>query len=292
LRKALKDFAKGCLDYARPTLITLSCEAVGGDVKLASLAGEALILICGAFELHDDIIDKSYVRGPRRRKTILGKYGVNVALLAGDGLLIKGFSHLSKLYEASLPKELARNVIDLICECFTELGSAEALELKFFGSLDIKLSSYLRVLRLKAADVEAYTRIGALLGGGSREEVEALGRYGRLLGMMVIVRDELKDLLEYGSELLSRIRNEYLPLPLIYALNKPGFKDQIKALLSGGVVDRRVGLKLVRIAERSGGINYALRLLKRLGREALEALKPVKGNVEPLKLLVEATIPC
>ncbi len=292
MRNALKDFAKSCLDYARPALIRLSCEAVGGDAKLASLVGEALIMICGAFELHDDIIDKSYLRGPRRRKTILGKYGVNVALLAGDGLLIKGFSLLSKLYETSLPKELARSVIDLVCECFTELGSAEALELKFFGSLDIKLSSYLKVLRLKAADVEAYTRIGALLGGGSSEEVEALGRYGRLLGMMVIVRDELKDLLEYGSELLSRIRNEYLPLPLIYALNKPGFKDQIKALLSGGVVDRRVGLKLVRIAERSGGINYALRLLKRLGREALEALKPVKGNVEPLKLLVEATIPC
>jgi len=285
-RRALREFMSRWRDYTRPAIIRLSCKAVGGDVDATLKVASALILVSGAFDLHDDIIDRSYVRGPRRRKTILGRYGENITLLVGDALLLRGTWLLSR--ELARMK-ISRRRVEEILNLLFELGVAEALELRFVGKLDVKPDEYLKVVELKAADVEAYAKLGGVIGGGSEDQVEALGLYGRRLGMIAIVRDDLEDLLNYKVELKSRIMHESLPLPLVYALNSPGHReDVLEALSMSGDEGLR---RLVKVVEKSGGIDATLNLLSKLVNEAEEALDRVGGDVEGLRLLVKAAVP-
>ncbi|PCN50281.1 hypothetical protein B6U99_05320 [Candidatus Geothermarchaeota archaeon ex4572_27] len=286
-RRAILEFMRRWRDYTRPALMSLSCRAVGGRPEDVVGVAAALILVSGAFDLHDDIIDRSYVRGPRRRKTILGRYGEEVALLIGDALLLRGSWMLAReLSRFRLRPSRLREALDLIFE----LGSAEALELELVGRVDVKVEDYLRLVEMKAADVEAYAKLGALIGGGSDEQVEALGAYGRRLGMITILRDDIEDLLNYKVELRSRVLREVLPLPLIYALSSEARGEVVEILRRGELGDEELE-RLVELADRSGGVDNTLSLIDRLAEEAERALDRVGGSVEGLRVLVRAAAP-
>jgi len=88
---ALVHFISYFRDVVRPSLLSLACEAVGGDPKATVQIGESLILLSGAFDVHDDIIDKTMARG---EETVVGKFGNDIALLVGDALIFKGLAEL------------------------------------------------------------------------------------------------------------------------------------------------------------------------------------------------------
>ena len=203
-------------DLARPTLLSLCCEAAGGKPDATIPFAVPLSLISGALDIQDDIIDQSKTK--HGRPTVYGKYGKEIALLAAGALLFKGFTLLQKAC-MQIPTEKATKIIDLVKNMFYELGDAEAMELKLRGRLDITEKEYLHIVRKKAADVEAHARIGAILGNATTIEEENLANYGRLLGMVIIIRDDILDSLD-TKELKHRMTREHIPLPLIYALEK------------------------------------------------------------------------
>jgi len=208
-------------DLARPTLMSICCEAVGGDPNATIPFAVPLSLISGALDIQDDIIDQSKTK--HGRPTVYGKYGKEIALLTADALLFKGFTLLNQAC-LEIPKEKASKIIKTIKDMFYELGDAEALELNLRGRTDITPEEYLHIIRKKAADVEAHTKIAAILGNAQKEAEEILSHYGRILGMIIILRDEIIDTLDL-KELSHRLKREHLPLPLIYYTNKA--KSQI-----------------------------------------------------------------
>lgn len=215
-KKVLGRFSRRWRDYTRAALMVMSCQAVGGDSRVVRQAAKALVLCGGAFDLHDDIIDKSFARKKRRIASIQGIYGMEATLLAGDALLIAGLSMLSEMPD--VPKSRAQQAVNEIRSGLFELGSAEMEELSLVRNLNSNPRRYLHIVHMKAADVEAYTKVGAMLGGGNQEECEALGRYGRHLGEVCIIRDDLEDTFNDDWELRSRICKESLPLPIIFSL--------------------------------------------------------------------------
>ncbi|MEM2907671.1 MAG: polyprenyl synthetase family protein, partial [Candidatus Hadarchaeales archaeon] len=195
-KEALTYFMSKWRDLVRPSLVSLACEAVGGDPSLAEPIGKALSFLSGATDIHDDIIDQT--KEKEWGRTVLGKFGVDLSLMAGDALIFKGFQELFEgLARLDLPLERKLAIVRAVKELYFEMFDGEALELRFRGRTDVKPEEYLEVVRKKAADVEACTRVGAMLGGGSEEQVEALARYGRLLGMIVLLRNDLEDLLDF-----------------------------------------------------------------------------------------------
>jgi len=219
-KSAILSFSEKWKDYSRAALMVLCCEAVGGDPATVLPAAKALVLSGGAFDLHDDIVDGSFIRTDKGALTTLGKYGPNVTLLTGDALLIEGLSQLYLLAK-HMPLEKVSEIVRTIKNGLYELGSAEVDELELVRNVKVTPEMYLRIVKMKAADVESYTRVGAIAGGGTQEEIDALGAFGRLLGMVVILRDDIEDTFNDKRELLSRITKESLPLPMIYSLNDP-----------------------------------------------------------------------
>lgn len=287
-REALSYFMKDYWhDLARPSLLSLTCEAVGGDPEITVLIAIPMTLISGALDIHDDIIDQS--KRKDGRQTVYGKFGKDVALLIGDALLFKGLTLLSKADEKNIPTEKKRIIIDIVKNMFFELGNAEALELQFRGKLDVTPEEYLRVMRKKAADVEAHTRISAILGGASPEKIEALGEYGRLLGMLILLRDDWIDILDF-EESRRRITKESLPLPLLYGLHQSGVRDRLREMVVKRPVTRKNAESILKTIQKTDVPQIYAKLMSELVDQAI--LKLEIGNVksEILQQLVKSTL--
>ena len=274
-------------DVARPALLSLVCEAVGGDPDTTTPIAIPMMLISGAIDIHDDIIDQSKIKGSR--PTVLGKFGKDIALLVGDALLFKGFTLLYEAVQKGIPADKVTAIVDIIKRTFFELGDAEALELQFRGRIDITQEEFLRVVRKKAADVEAHTRISAILGGGTKEEIEALGEYGRLLGILILLRDDLIDMIDL-EEAVHRSKKEYLSLPILYALQNPKIKSILSPLLLKKAITKKEAKTILEITDKAGGLRRVETLTQRLAIDALSHIEQIRYNKEPLKLLANAMV--
>jgi geranylgeranyl diphosphate synthase type I len=227
-REALQYYAENFLEPTPPAFLALACEAVGGNAEKTTMMGAAMTLFVGTIDIHDDIIDQSKRKGDR--PTVFGEFGKEIALLTGDALFLKGFTLFQKTVEILQPEKMAQ-VAEVIQTEFFEMGDAHALEVYLKGKLDVTPEEYMQLVKMKAASTEAYIKIGAILGGGTEKEIEALARYGRIWGMLSKLRNDFADLFE-PYELKSRMQNEILPLPLLYAFENSAIKKKIIQILS------------------------------------------------------------
>src|SRR3972149_4246174 len=177
LREALRYFMEELWDdILHPALLSLACEAVGGNPEETINFGAAIVLLAGGADIHDDIIDQSIVKGSK--KTVFGKFGRDIAILAGDALLLKGVYLLHEACE-HLPGNEKKEILKLMRDAVFEVSGAEAKEATLRGRTDILGQEYLDIINRKVASAEATARIGAILGGGTKSEIAVLGHYGR-----------------------------------------------------------------------------------------------------------------
>jgi geranylgeranyl pyrophosphate synthase len=288
---ALKYFARVTLQGGLPVfpaLISLSCEAVGGKTEKTTSIGAALTLIAGAADIHDDIIDQSTTK--YSKKTVFGKFGSAIALLAGDALLMQGLMFLHRECE-SLPKEQRQAILSLIPSALFEISNAEAKETRLMRKLDTKPQEYFEVIRLKAVVPEVHCKIGGILGNANEETVQSLGHYGRTFGIVSTVRDEFIDLLEY-PELRNRMKNECPPLPMLYALQNSEIKKEVKPLVKSSNLTKKDANKIVKIVLNSKQVQELKKRIDLMIREEVRRVsfiieEPLQKNVT---LLLQAMI--
>jgi geranylgeranyl diphosphate synthase type I len=273
-------------DVTRPALLSLVCEAVGGDPGITTPIAVSITLISGATGIHDDIIDQSKSKGSR--PTVYGKFGKDIALLVGDALLFKAFNVLYKAVEKGVSAKKIAAISDIINRAFFELGDAEAFALRFRGRTDVTPEDYLSVVRKKAADIEAYTRISAILGNGSEEEIEALGEYGRLLGMLGILRADMIDMLDL-EESVHRVRKEHFSLAILYALQNPTMKPMIESLLKK-TIKTKDAEKLSMLVDKAGGFTLMHKCMQELAENAYSKLEKIKHNKNYLNLVIRGML--
>lgn len=242
--QALRYFSKVTLHNALPVfpaLIAISCEAVGGNAERTIPVGEAIVLISAAADLHDDVIDQSFVKGTKQ--TVMGKFGAGTTILAGDILLVQGFKQLTEALE-SVPKMQSKEILKLVSDAVFEICRAESLEGQLYNRLDLTPNEYHEVIKLKAVVPELAMKIGAILGNGCVKDVKNLGKFGRTYGINSIIIEEFVDLLD-TEELKNRLKNECPPLPIIYALQNSQIRASLIALLNAEMLDENAYRRLV-----------------------------------------------
>ena len=124
-RDALRYFIGGWNDVLHPALVWLACEAVGGKPQTTDKVGAALVLLAGGADIHDDVIDESLTKASKQ--TVFGKFGKDVAILAGDTLLLEGIYLLHEACE-NLEVTKKKKILDLANRAFLEISGAEAAE--------------------------------------------------------------------------------------------------------------------------------------------------------------------
>jgi geranylgeranyl diphosphate synthase type I len=275
LRDALQYFIQELWhNFQHPALLVLTCESVGGKPEKTTSIGVALILLTGAADIHDDIIDQSKTKGSK--PTVFGKFGRDIALLAGDALLLKGFTLLSKAC-GGLPKKQGETIINLVEDAFFEIGIAEAKETSFKGNWDLAPEEYLDIIRMKAAIADVTARIGAIIGGGSSEEIEAFGRYGRTLGILATIRDDFIDIFE-PDEIKNRAENECLPLPVLYVFRDQKVKNKIINILRKGELREDDTYEIVQAITETENMQVLKKEVQVLLESSIQSLKIVENR--------------
>ena len=184
----------------RPFMVCRCCEVVGGQRAAAWTAAAAVECVHAFSLIHDDLpaLDDDDLR--RGRPSNHKVYGENIAILAGDGLLTLAFELLTR--EPFDPGRAVAMVRVLAVGVGHEgmIGGQAADVLSEGTAPDLALVRSIH-RRKTAALFEASCRLGALAGGGSGDQVEALGRYGQLLGLAFQIADDLLDVEGAGEAL-------------------------------------------------------------------------------------------
>lgn len=286
VREALRYLAGYWVDTTRPALLSIACEAVGGDPNAANPIAAPLTLICEAVDLHDDIIDQSVKK--KNHLTLYGKFGKDITMLIGDALLFKGFTLLNEA-ETEISHEKMEAILRITKNLFFELGEAEALEISFRRRLDVRVEDYLSMVRRKAADFEAYMRISATLANASKKETETLAQYGRILGVLVILGDDNSDMFD-TNELANRIANEALPFPILLALENEKLRKKLLPVLQKRKVTKKEADGILGLVYSAGIFETTGAHLKNLINEGKRLLRNVT-NSKIATLVLESTYP-
>jgi geranylgeranyl pyrophosphate synthase len=259
-----------------PALISMSCEAVGGEAEKTAPFGEAIVLISAAADLHDDVIDQSFIKG--MKQTVLGKFNSSTAILAGDILLSEGFKQLTEASEV-IPKTQAKKILQLVSDSLFEICTAETLEIQLHSKPDLTPSELHEVIRLKAVVPELAMKIGAILGNGNSKVVKDLGHFGRTYGINSIIIEEFVDMLDV-EELRNRIKNECFPLPILYAIQNLQIKANLLPLLNAETLNKSVNEKIVETVLESCEMQVLQKILVSNATTEVKKLpKTVKGKI-------------
>jgi len=168
----------------RPIILVLAAESVGAIDDNTLTASCAVEFLHMESIIHDDIIDNEALR--RQKDPFHIKYGYNTSVLTGDFVLglILGIS--SRLDNARITKELASTAM--------LMSEGEMIESRLETSEDVTFDDYLKVIEYKTAVAfQAASRIGAIIGKGTEEEIESLTEYGKNIGIAYQIRDDLFD---------------------------------------------------------------------------------------------------
>lgn len=265
----------------RPTVTLLSFHAVGGtNVERVVQIAAALELIHTATLLHDDINDGGALR--RGKLAAYQKYGVPHAIVAGDFLFTQAFAVGGKFEDP---------IVDITAEACRHLAEGEIRQQSRARDLSLTEEEYIDIIRRKTAwPISAGARVGALLGGGSKEEVAILGAYGTSLGIAFQIVDDILDVVGdeevIGKPTGTDLREGNVTLLAIGALQN-GAKDAEELARLYRKADKtpdevRRGLVILR---RSGGVEAARERARAFGEEAKAAVGPLPPGPRKLELL-------
>jgi geranylgeranyl diphosphate synthase type II len=161
--------------------------------------------------VHDDLpcMDDDDLR--RGKATCHVVYGEPIAVLAGDALLSLAFKHMADVdsYPADVDTDKhAARVVRAIGELARCIGSeglvaGQVVDLEMTGSTETVPLDRLEYIHLHktAALLEASVVIGAIIGGGSDEQIERLRKYARSIGLLFQVVDDILDVTKSSEEL-------------------------------------------------------------------------------------------
>ena len=268
LRNAFEHYIEHWDDFTHAGLFSMACEAVGGNPDDSVLAQAAIAMMAAAFDLHDDIIDKS--KAKNKIPTVYGKFGVEMALLLGNAFLIEGFKIFADS-TTTFPKEKRKNILETTKNLLFEVGNAHSLEICLKQSKRVTPNDYLMITELKAASIEADLMLGAIFGGGNETEVAILAKLGRIIGVLATLRDDLVDVFDI-EELRQRIAVQDLPLPLLFSMQDNKMKPRFMTILSKPRITRSAVAELVDLTLEAKPVAQMKDRMQLLMREGLTLL--------------------
>jgi geranylgeranyl diphosphate synthase, type II len=188
----------------RPVLMLAACEAVGGEINNVLPAACAIEMIHSYSLIHDDLPamdDDDFRRGsPTNHKV----YGEATAILAGDGLLTEAFILLSNPgIWGDVSADCSREVIHLLAKSAGSRGmvGGQVVDMEAEQKpVDLPTLEYIHTHKTGAL-IRAAIEIGALLGGATNAQREALCRYAEAAGLAFQIADDILDVVADQSQL-------------------------------------------------------------------------------------------
>ena len=243
----------------RPALTLLSCQAVGGKPEKALKAAAAIELTHTFSLIHDDIMDNDDTR--RGKPAVHKVWGEPLAILAGDSLFAKSFELLSQSAEDNIAYERVVDALQILTNSCINICEGQALDMAFEDTFNVTKDEYMNMIYKKTGDlITASTTIGAIMGGASSNEIQALRTYGKQIGLAFQIQDDYIDLTgdeSIGKPVGSDLVEGKKTLMVVYALEKANKEDHDRLVELLEANDESIIPEAMEILEKYGAINYA-----------------------------------
>ncbi|GLC81276.1 farnesyl-diphosphate synthase [Lacrimispora brassicae] len=197
----------------RPMLMEETYRLFGGSGKEIEPFMAAIEMIHTSSLIHDDLpcMDNDTLR--RGLPTAWVKFGYDMAVLAGDGLLIYSMETAAKAISMSDRPDLVARCMGILAEKTGIYGmiGGQTVDVELAGK-PIPKEKLDFIYRLKTgALLEASMMIGAVLGGADEKQLKLVENMASCLGMAFQIQDDILDLTSseevLGKSVLSDEKN-------------------------------------------------------------------------------------
>ena len=235
------------------------------------LGGVAVELVHLASLYHDDVIDEATMR--RGTDSVNSRFGNLMAIVGGDYLLARS---------AEIAASLGTEVAGLLATTLSRLCQGQVSEVKTAFSVERTAEQYFEAIAGKTAALMATScRIGALTGQATRDEVEALTRFGTNFGMVFQLRDDILDVVatdgELGKPPGQDLAEGVYTLPVLHALAEDEIGPELAALLGQPLALPERDKARAMVAS-STGIAATIAVGRQFAEKATEALGGVVSD--------------
>jgi octaprenyl-diphosphate synthase len=252
----------------RPALLLLSAKLFDYQGRGAVRLGAVVEIIHTATLVHDDIIDEARTR--RGRPAANTQWGNSKCVLAGDWLYMQAFK--------VAVQERNFRILDTLIELTQQMVEGELLQMEKLGKL-ITLDEHFDLIYRKTACLfSVCMRMGAILGGATPEQEDALGQYGRDLGMAFQIVDDVLDLTAsegvLGKPVASDLREGKVTMAVIHALERctPDEHAKIETILRDRGFNGVTHAQILDILQRYGSLDAATNHASQYAESARRAI--------------------
>ncbi len=185
----------------RPFLTACTVSAMAPDHKIPEHNIQRVAAAVECFHkaslIHDDIEDGDEKR--YGQETLHAKYGIPVALNAGDLLIGWGYQLLSEL---DVSADLRTSLINSAAHAHRIMCLGQGEELVWSKSpRSLSSDQVLEIFRRKTSPAfDVALSLGAMLAGAKESELSCLLQYSEAMGVAYQIRDDLEDYLVPGED--------------------------------------------------------------------------------------------
>jgi len=176
----------------RPVLTLMAAELFGmQEMDEIIPAAKAVEFFHNFSLIHDDLMDKAPLR--RGKTTVHEKWDANIAILSGDGLLVKAYEEISKCNPIYLPATLK-----ILSKVAMEVCEGQQLDMDYESRDSLTMPEYLEMIRLKTSVLlGGALQLGAILSGADERQQQLIYDFGENVGLAFQLQDDILD--AYGD---------------------------------------------------------------------------------------------
>ncbi len=252
----------------RPALLLLSAKLFDYRGEGAVRLGAVVEIIHTATLVHDDIIDEAKTR--RGRPAANTQWGNSKCVLAGDWLYMQAFK--------VAVQERNFRILDALIELTQQMVEGELLQIEKLGIFISQEEYFDLIYRKTACLFSVCMRLGAILGGATPQQEEAVGNYGRDLGMAFQIVDDVLDLTAsedvLGKPVASDLREGKVTMAVIHALERATVEERSKVekVLSERGFNGVTHAQILAILSRYGSMEAATECAIRYAESARKSI--------------------
>ncbi len=271
-------------------LASSACSGV--PPSICTSAAAAIEHFHTAALIHDDIADEAELR--RGEPCMHCTEGIGLAINAGD--LALSLVNGTVVEDPDLDDHTKVRVISELIEMTRRTIEGQALDIGWArdGRYDITPEDYLVMATHKTAHYSGAVplAVGAIIGGGTAEEVEALRSYGLDTGLAFQIQDDLLNLIGSEESMKKDFRSDITEgkrtLVVVHALSNaaPEARERLIQILSAKEKDPAVLAEAVDIMQATGSIEYARSYAENLTNVAKGRLVQKVGPSPSRELLI------
>ena len=171
----------------RPLLTLIACDLFGANPEEAIHSALAVELFHNFSLIHDDILDKAPLR--RGSATVHVKWCDNVALLSGDGMLVKSYQILSDSNPLQVPP-----LLKLFSKTAIEVCEGQQMDMNFETWDKVSIENYIEMITNKTAVLLGCSLgMGAICANASATQQEHMYEFGKHVGIAFQILDDVLD---------------------------------------------------------------------------------------------------